>query len=308
MVTRHVPSRRSLRRHIAMPLTLRAAAHVVSCAPPQPRGTARRVRSRFSSFELEAQFPRREAPFAARGTFRGARHLFAARGALGARQGFSRVFEPKFTLPSAGWLGCELAACQSRCARGRATTECPRPTLDSGAAAGAGRGRGRARELTTPALDGLRDVAEGAALSGELVGDANRRAGLDLAFDQAARFEIFQASRQDLGAEARRAFTELTEAAGARLQRGQYHCCPWPTEHFDRRLERLTLTIDRLGHGRSIAMSLSKRKSVDRRNCGHTFPGTGPASRPCPRAGMRRALFQRMNSHGLQPRPPAHAQ
>src|ERR1700729_4217299 len=108
-------------------------------------------------------------------------------------------------------------ACQSRCAGWRATTERPRPIPDSGAAAGAGRGCGRARELTTPTLDGLRDVAEGATLCGELVSDAHGRPGLDLAFDEAARFEIFQAGRQDLGAQTRRAFTELTEAPRAGL-------------------------------------------------------------------------------------------
>lgn len=46
------------------------------------------------------------------------------------------------------------------------------------------------RELATPALNRFGDLTECATLLRELVRDANRWAGLHLAFNEAARFEI----------------------------------------------------------------------------------------------------------------------
>jgi len=112
------------------------------------------------------------------------------------------------------------------------------------ATACARRGRGRTRELAAPALDGFCHLTERAALPRELVRYADGWAGLDLALDDAARFENFEPRREHLGAETRRGLAELTKTARTVLERGQYHRCPGPAQDLDGALKRPALAID----------------------------------------------------------------
>ena len=105
-----------------------------------------------------------------------------------------------------------------------------------------------ADQLAPPALDGVRHVPEGSPLVGQLVGDAHRWPGLDVAQDQTASLELLQPGREHFVSRALGLLGELAEAERPGLEHVQDQRGPRPAQHIDRLLKRSALGVHGFRH------------------------------------------------------------
>ena len=122
-------------------------------------------------------------------------------------------------------------------------------------------------ELAAPALDRGRHLPERAALGGQRVLDAHRRAGLDITRHEAAGLELLETRGKCLGPHPARALFEGAEPQRPALEQAQDEPGPGAREQVHRVLEGPAVGIDALAHPPELYRKwLSTGKRLDRRN------------------------------------------
>jgi hypothetical protein len=114
-------------------------------------------------------------------------------------------------------------------------------------------------KLPAPTFDRLRDLSERTTFCAQLVRHTDGRTRLHMTKDEPARLEIFETRRKNFVAEARRTLADFAKAAATRGERGENRRRPRATEHFDRALERTTLTIDFCNHRHILTLTFKKK-------------------------------------------------
>src|SRR5882762_5245901 len=130
-------------------------------------------------------------------------------------------------------------------------------------------------ELLPPALDRLREIAEGSPAPRQLVRHAHGWAPLDETHEQPPGFQVLQSCRQHLVPRALGALRELAEAKRSLLEHVQDQRVPGSSQHRNRALERVALRIHAFRHVPNVPSSFPKESPLTSGSYLGTFLSAG---------------------------------